>query len=185
MPSRTCNSAANASAVAVRTKPSAGLSEGDKAPDIRLVATMMRFQVGPMVSNKSGMRTVVDLKGKRAPYGFNQATLFQFVMEAFLSSGRLTWNDVTQVPHVGLSQHWDSFKAGKIDVVIAAAGTATIQEMDTVIDGGVRYITMDNSPDGLARLQKIMPGSFLDLVESRPRASSAYASRCTSSATTT
>jgi len=146
---------------------------------------MMRFQVGPMVSNKSGMRTVVDLKGKRAPYGFNQATLFQFVMEAFLSSGRLTWNDVTQVPHVGLSQHWDSFKAGKIDVVIAAAGTATIQEMDTVIDGGVRYITMDNSPDGLARLQKIMPGSFLDLVESRPRASSAYASRCTSSATTT
>ncbi|MGE0745404.1 MAG: TAXI family TRAP transporter solute-binding subunit [Rhodospirillales bacterium] len=138
-----------------------GLSEGNKYDNLRIAATMMRFQTGPLVANRSDIKKTSDLKGKRMPYGFRQAPLFQFVSEGVLANGGLGWDDVTKVPQVALRQHWDAIKQGKIDMVIGAAGTAAIQEMDSVIDGGIRYLSLDDSPEAWKRTQKILPRTYL------------------------
>jgi TRAP-type uncharacterized transport system substrate-binding protein len=50
------------------------LSKGRPNPNIRLVSTLMKFRVGPLVGKKTKYKTVGDLKGSRAPTGFKAAT---------------------------------------------------------------------------------------------------------------
>lgn len=117
-----------------------GLSKGHKYDNLRLVATLMPFTTGLEVRVKDNIRTVAQLKGKRLPYGYDGAPLFQTFMEGFLANGGLTYADVVHVPTIGLPQSWNLFKEGKVDAVIAATGTAANKEMNARISGGTRYI---------------------------------------------
>jgi len=141
-----------------------GLSEGKKYDNLRLVATMMTFRVGAIVAGNSEIRKISDLKGKRIPFGFQAAPLFQHLMTAYLANGGLGWDDVQKVPQIGLRQHWDALKQGKIDVVSAAVGAAAIKDMNAKIKGGVRYVSFDASPAGRARILKHAPKTYLTLV---------------------
>ena len=58
-----------------------GISQGHKYENLRVVATLMAFRNGILVSNSSGVKTAKDLKGKRVPYGFNAAPLFRFLID--------------------------------------------------------------------------------------------------------
>ena len=142
-----------------------GMSKGTKYDNLRLAATLMPFRVGPTVAVRSGIKTLDDLKGKRVPYGFKAAPLFGFIMEAFLADGGLTYTDVKKVPAVGLPQHWRMFKEDKIDVVISAAGTGAVKEMDATVPGGVRYISLDTSPAAVKRMLAIYPRSYISEVK--------------------
>lgn len=122
-----------------------GLSKGHPASNLRLVATLMPFRTGFVVRVKDNIRKVSDLRGKRVPYGFKAAPLFQTFFEAFLANGGLTEADVEHVPCIGLRQSWDMLMQGKVDVVISATGSAGNREMDSRIDGGVRYIDFDTT----------------------------------------
>jgi TRAP transporter TAXI family solute receptor len=117
-----------------------GLSAGHKYENLRMVATLMPFRNGVLVANKSGMKTMADLKGKRIPYGFNAAPLFQNFFEGFLANGGLTFADVQHVPAIGLRPSWELFMQGKVDAVIAAVGGGPNKEMNAKIDGGIRYL---------------------------------------------
>ena len=57
-----------------------GLSKGHAHGNLRMVATLMPFRTGLMVANDSGIKKVADLKGKRVPYGYRAAPLFQNFM---------------------------------------------------------------------------------------------------------
>lgn len=149
-------------------KTGTGISEGNKYDNLRLAATLMTFKVGVLVADKSGIKTVSDLKGKNVGFGFKAAPLFQFVMTAFLANPGLTFDDVKKVPAVGLPQHWDLFKQGRIDVVIAAVGTGAVKEMDATIDGGVRYVSLDTSEEAVKRTVAIYPKSYLAPVSPGP-----------------
>lgn len=138
-----------------------GMSEGTKYENLRLVATLMQFRVGPTVAAKSEIRKTSDLKDKRVPFGFRSAPLFAFVMNGFLANGGLTYEDVSKVPAIGLPQHWTMFKEGKLDVVISAVGTGAVKEMNAVTDGGVRYISLDTSDAAIKRLLDIYPRSYI------------------------
>ena len=142
-------------------KTGTGLSEGTKHDNLRLAATLMTFRVGPTVANRSDIQKPSDLKGKRVPFGFKAAPLFSYIMTGFLANGGLTYDDVERIPAVGLPQHWGMFKEGKIDVVVSAIGTGAVKEMNAVIDGGVRYISLDPSEAALKRLLAAYPRSYL------------------------
>lgn len=145
-----------------------GLSKGTKYENLRLAANLMTFKVGVLVAGKSSIKTVADLKGKTSAFGFKAAPLFQYVMTAFLANAGLTFDDVKKVPAVGLPQHWDMFKQGRIDVVIAAAGTGAVKEMDATIDGGVRYVSLDASSEAVKRTVEVFPRSYLSVVDPAP-----------------
>lgn len=138
-----------------------GLSEGRKHDNLRLAATMMTFRTGAIVAKNSGINTIADLKGKRVPSGFKGAPLFQFLMTAFLANGGLTWDDVQKVPQIGLRQHWNAFKEGKIDVVVAAVGSGPIKDMNAKIKGGVKFISLSAESEAAKATLKIAPKTGL------------------------
>ena len=138
-----------------------GLSEGRPHDNLRLAATMMTFRTGAIVAKDSGINTIADLKGKRVPSGFKGAPLFEFLMAAFLANGGLTWDDVEKVPQIGLRQHWNAFKEGKIDVVVAAVGSGPVKDMNANVKGGVKYISLSSEPAAAAATLKIAPKTAL------------------------
>ncbi|MEC9022164.1 MAG: TAXI family TRAP transporter solute-binding subunit [Pseudomonadota bacterium] len=135
------------------------LSKGTKYTNLRLLTTMMKFTVSPVVAIKSGINRVSDLKGKRVASGFKGAPLFVYITSGALATDKLSYADVKKVPQVGLVQHWRAFISGKIDMAIAAAGSGFVKQMQAKIDGGVKHLSFDDSPEALARMHKWYPKS--------------------------
>ena len=146
-----------------------GLSKDRKYDRLQMVATLMTFRFGPVVPISSGIKTLADLRGKNYPSGFKASPLFALVMEAFLVNGGLSLNDVKRVPVVAVSQHWDFFKQGKTDVATGVVGSGIVQELNASVSGGIRFVSMENSPAALARDAKLLPGVEILGVEPNPR----------------
>ncbi len=142
-----------------------GLSEGNKYNNLRLVSTIMKFTVSAVVSKKSGVTSIAQLKGKRTPVGFKGAPLFRHLFNGSLGTVGLTPDDIKPVPQVGLVQHWRAFIEGKIDWAIAAAGTGWVKQMDAKIDGGVRHISYPDTPEALKAMHKWFPKSEWSVVQ--------------------
>jgi TRAP transporter TAXI family solute receptor len=137
-----------------------GLSEGHKYDNLRMVATLMPFRTGLLVANNSGIKKVADLKGKRIPYGYKAAPLFHNFMIGFLANGGLTYNDVQQVPAIGLRPSWELFMQGKVDAVIAAAGGGPNKEMNAKIAGGIRYLLFDTTGPNAKKTLELLTNAY-------------------------
>jgi TRAP transporter TAXI family solute receptor len=144
-----------------------GLSEGTKYENLRLIATMMKFTVSPVVSIKSGITKTSQLKGTRMAVGFKGAPLFSNLTQGALATADLTIKDINPVPQVGLVQHWRAFMAGKIDWAIVAAGSGFVKQMNAKIDGGVRHISFPSDKASLAKMHKWFPKSQWQVVAPR------------------
>jgi len=144
-----------------------GLSEGTKYENLRLISTMMKFTVSPVVSIKSGITKTSQLKGTRMAVGFKGAPLFSNLTQGALATADLTIKDIKPVPQVGLVQHWRAFMAGKIDWVIAAAGSGFVKQMNAKIDGGVRHISFPTDKASLAKMHKWFPKSDWEVIQPR------------------
>jgi TRAP transporter TAXI family solute receptor len=146
-------------------KTGTGLSEGNKYENLRLIATMMEFSVGWVVTKNSGIKSPKDFKGKRLGHGFKAAPLFQYIQDGGLASVGMTFADVVKVPAVGLSQHWNMFMEGKIDAVIVNAGTGIVKQMNAKISGGVHHISYPNTAEALKGMHRYFPKSQWKVVE--------------------
>jgi TRAP transporter TAXI family solute receptor len=145
-----------------------GLSaKGGPYKDLRLVATMMKFTVSPVVPLKSGITKTSQLKGTRMATGFKGAPLFLNIHNGALATANLTPADIKSVPQVGLVQHWRAFMAGKIDWVIAAAGSGFVKQMNAKIDGGVRHISFPTGEESLKKMHKWFPKTNWEVVQPR------------------
>ncbi len=140
-----------------------------KYDNLILVAKMLTFRTGLLVANKSNIHKVTDFRGKRAPHGFKAAPLFHFLFSAYLANGGLSYDDVTKVPVVALRQHWNLFKQGKIDGVVAAIGSAAVKDMNASIKGGVRYVSLEDSSEAVKRTLAVYPKSKLRQVKPNPK----------------
>ncbi len=146
-----------------------GLSAGHKYDNLRMVATLMPFRNGVLVANKSSMKTMADLKGKRIPYGFNAAPLFQNFFEGFLANGGLTFADVDHVPAIGLRPSWELFMQGKVDAVIAAVGGGPNKEMNAKIDGGIRYLDEVTTGPNAKKTLELLTNTYFTEVSPAPQ----------------
>ncbi len=145
-----------------------GLSKGKEYKNLRLVGTMMRFRITLLVANGSDIKKVSDLKGKRVPYGFKSQPLFQLFFTAMLANGGLTWNDVVKVPIIGVPQHWNAMKQGKVDVVIAQPGAAHTKDLNASVSGGTRFLTMDTDTAAAKTAAQMLPTTYYFKVDPAP-----------------
>ena len=144
-----------------------GLSKGNKYDDLRLVTTMMKFTVSFVVPKRLGINSVAQRKGKRLGHGFKGAPLFQYVHRGGLATAGLTYDDVKKVPAVGLVQHWRMLMEGKLDGVIAAAGSGFVKQMHAKIKGGIRHVSFPNSAKSLKAMHKWFPKTYWSVVQPR------------------
>ena len=79
----------------------------------------------------------------------------------------LSYNDVKKVPIVGLVQHWRALMQGKVDAVIAAAGSGFVKQMNAKVKGGVRHISFPDTKEALAAMHSHFPKTFWSIVKPR------------------
>jgi TRAP transporter TAXI family solute receptor len=128
---------------------------GKAMKDLRVAFTVFPFRVGIIVRNNSDIKTVADLKGKRIGTewtGFRQGIA---LWNGLLGNAGLSLKDVDPVPTTDLLRAADDFKAGKSDAFMFAVGGPKVAEAHASIEGGVRFLNMDDSATGLRGMQEV------------------------------
>jgi TRAP transporter TAXI family solute receptor len=144
------------------------LSKGRPNPNIKIVSTLMVFRVGPLVGKKTKFQAVTDLKGARVPTGFKAAPLFNELVNTTLATQSMTAADMKSVPISALVPSWKALMAGKIDFAIGAYGSGFMKRIAQKL-GGIRFISLDNSPAVQARVSKMLPGASIKTVKPNPK----------------
>ncbi|QOL81387.1 TAXI family TRAP transporter solute-binding subunit [Pseudooceanicola spongiae] len=134
-----------------------GMSEGQPMPNLRMVATLVPFDVGLMVASKLGISDIKGLAGKKVPK-FADGSLGDYIIKAALSTADLSYDDVTPVPTANFPAMFQAIKDGITDVTIATVGSESTYDIEAAV-GGVTFLTMKEG-DGEA-LDKVLPGTEL------------------------
>lgn len=135
-----------------------GMSEGQPAPNLRMVAALMDFTSGMLVLKSSGIESVADLKGRKVPR-FPDRSLGDYVIRAVLATAGLGYDDVQQVPTANFPAMFDGLKDGALDTSIGTAGAAHVMDI-AASAGPVRFLSFDGPEDG-AIMDRILPGTRL------------------------
>jgi hypothetical protein len=145
-----------------------GAFAGKKQANIRMVAVLYPFKNGLFVRNDSPMKTMKDLKGARITYGYTAQVTLKAITDAYLANGGLTIADAKQVLVPNVLRGADEVVAGRADATIFALGAGKVAEVNATISGGIRFLQMDDSPEGLARMQKVLPEAYIITVQPSP-----------------
>lgn len=129
---------------------------GDKGFSVRLLAISVNNLTSLVVAKESGITKLSQLKGKKVCGQFPTPSL-QYLTEATLANGGLTWGDITPVPINSVSEGVKMVMEGRADASgIIAVGMPIIAELNA--KKGARILLMDGSPEGVARYRKYFPG---------------------------
>lgn len=141
---------------------------GKSMQDLRVAFTVFPFRVGIIVRNDSPIKTVADLKGKRIGTewtGFRQGIA---LWNGLLGNAGLSLKDVSPVPTTDLLRAADDFKAGRSDAFMFAVGGPKVAEAHASIEGGVRFLNLDDSPKALAGMQAVRTEYHVALQQPAP-----------------
>ena len=132
--------------------------------ELQLVAAMLPSTAAIYVRNDSDVQSIEDLKGKRLPGRFNAQPSIGVMYDSYLDVAGLTRDDVRTVPAQSIVQAADDFATGRNDAFMFSVGTAKVLEVDTSV-GGIRAISMQDTPESRALLDQSMPGAYLTLLQ--------------------
>jgi len=129
----------------------------------RLIMRGSPLRSSLIVRKDSPIKTIGDVKGKRVTGEYPAQLAVWYNVFGALSNGGLTWNDVKVVPVPAVNEGVDALIQGRADVTTHAIGTAKVKEADAAV--GIRYIPLDCSKQGEARIKKAVPGYYLSVVK--------------------
>jgi len=122
--------------------------------------------VSVVVREDSGIKTGLELKGKRFVGIFTGGEGLTLQGDAFLASWGLSRDDVIMVQTPGLTEAIEVLIEGKAEAAgTSAPGQAILKELDS--KRGARFLNINNSPDGIKAYQDIYPAAMI-LVEPAP-----------------
>jgi TRAP transporter TAXI family solute receptor len=132
-------------------------------PTSRLIMRGSPLRSSLIVRKDSPIKTIGDVKGKRVTGEYPAQLAVWYNIFGSLANGGLTWNDVKVVPVPAVNEGVDALIQGRADVTTHAIGSAKVKEADASI--GIRYIPLDCSKQGEARIKKAVPGYYLSVVK--------------------
>ena len=142
----------------------AGRNPLPHVPNTRLIMRGSPLRVSLVVRKDSTIKTVQDVKGKRVTGEYPANLAIWFHVFTGLASGGLTWDDVKVVPVPAVNEGVDAVVQGRADVSNHAIGAAKIKEADAAV--GVRFVSLDCSAQGEARVRKAVPGYYVTVLKS-------------------
>jgi len=125
------------------------------ASDVRVLQRGAAIRAGLLVRDDSAIRDLGGLAGKRVPSGFEPQRVVAALMDANLANAGLSWDDVEAVPVLNTSESIQALAAGWLDVAVGAVGAPEVEAADAAIPGGIRFLSLDTSPDAIARMHEI------------------------------
>lgn len=133
-------------------------------PGTRLLMRGSPLTASLVVRKDSPIKTVQDVKGKRVTGEYPAHLAVWTSVFGALATGGLSWDDVKVVPVPAVNEGVDALVQGRADVSNHAVGSAKIKEADAAV--GVRYVSLDCSPQGEERVKKAVPGYYLTTLKS-------------------
>lgn len=132
-------------------------------PSTRLVMRGGPLMLSAIVRKDSPIKTVHEIRGKRVTGEYPAHLAVWYNMYGILSNAGLTWQDVKVVPVPAVNEGMDALIQGRADVSTHALGSAKVKEADATI--GIRYVSIDCSPQGEHRLRSAVPGYYPRLLK--------------------
>lgn len=134
--------------------------KGRPAKNWVMAARLTPLPVGTIVRKSSSFRTLADMKGKKYTVGFTAQKTVLFILDAFLSNAGMTVNDVKGVPVPNTHNGTQLFLKGSVDGTLSSLGGGRLRTADAKV-GGIRILSMFNTPSAVAAMQKAYPNSYL------------------------
>lgn len=138
--------------------------KGRPHPNLRVVTVLSPLHVAIFTKKDSDIKTIKDLKGRVVPGEFASQRVIKTLMDGQLANAGLSYADVREIKVPNVIRGADDFAAGKADVFFFALGSAKILETSSKV-GGVRALSIDPSPGGVAAMRKFVPVSYADLLQ--------------------
>ncbi|MCF8095871.1 MAG: TAXI family TRAP transporter solute-binding subunit [Desulfobacteraceae bacterium] len=135
------------------------------SPNIRVLTVVCPLVVGMMVRDKSDIKTMEDLRGKRVAAEFPAQIAVRKNIESMLAANGLSYDDVKKVPVENLIQGVQALMEGRVDATAIAIFAGKAKEANSTIPGGVRFLSIDGSPEGAERMAESFPGTYPVTVE--------------------
>jgi TRAP transporter TAXI family solute receptor len=114
------------------------------------------FQVSVVASERSGIKTLADLKGKRMVVEYGRFFGAGLTARSALANAGLTIKDIIPVKVTSTTEGIRAVIEGRADVATAAVGMGIVRELK--LARGARLLAIDPSPAAMKRVQKIAPG---------------------------
>lgn len=130
---------------------------GGKGAPIYLLTSGTPALNGVVVAEGSGIRQGQDLKGKRYVGTYTGSGGITAQARAALANFGLTPSDVKMISVPGVEAGVRAIIEGRADAAGSTnVGMGVIAELDA--DKGARYLSFDNSPEAVKRMQEFYPG---------------------------
>jgi TRAP transporter TAXI family solute receptor len=141
--------------------------EGRPHKELRAVAIMYPLRSAIFVRKDSDIKSLTDLKGKRALDGFTSQKIILPLLDAMYGAVGMTRKDMqpVQVPNVVLGA--DSFAAGRADMFFFAIGAAKPKEVDASV-GGIRMLSIPKSDKAESAIKEHFPPGYLRMERPSP-----------------
>jgi TRAP transporter TAXI family solute receptor len=131
--------------------------KGRPTGNVRSVAILYPLRHTVFVKKDSPYQSLKDLKGARAPVGFASQKILTAVTNAvFATVGLSLEKDFQGVNTANIVAQANAFKEDRTDFFVFALGAGKIKEVDAAV-GGVRALSIPNTPEALAAARKVVP----------------------------
>ncbi len=122
------------------------------------------LQLGFYVPTDSRIETVADLKGKRIPTDYPGTPIVRLSSMAALATAGLTYKDIVKVPVSDLQGGAQAFLEGRTDAGWHSIGSPAVEEANAR-SGGVKFISVIATPEGVKKMAEVYPGSYPSVVK--------------------
>jgi TRAP transporter TAXI family solute receptor len=141
--------------------------KGRKYENIRAVAIMYPLRSAVFVRKDSPIKGFADLKGRPVVAGFTSQKVILPMLDAMYAAVGLKPSDMKRVQVPNVVAGADAFAAGKADMFFFALGSAKVREVDASV-GGIRMLSIPDTPQTKAAIQKFYPAGYLRLEKPGP-----------------
>ena len=150
--------------------------EGKPNAELRLVGAIFPLIVGLGVAADSAVKRVADLKGMRIPSDFPAQTVTIYNQDAMLATGGLATAQLERVPIPNQVKGVEALGEGRVDVAVAVAvavvslsqGVTREAHVKLASRGGVRVLSLDDSPQAIAALRKVLRRGYVQTLMPSP-----------------
>lgn len=139
-----------------------GTFNGKPHPNFRLVTMVYPLRITLAVSKDSKIKRISDAKGMRMGYKYTAQTILQFIGDALLASDGLKQSDMKNTPYSRYVPTGNDMARGKLDIAIVAPGSGASKKQHAMLKshGGLRFLSINSTPEGLKRMHGVYPETF-------------------------
>lgn len=140
---------------------------GKAMPNLRVAFRVLAFPVGLFVRKDSDIKTIGDLRGRKFSSDWSAFPNAIPLANGLFATADMSLKDINGVPAANIIRAANDFKAGKTEALFFAVGAPKVAEVNSSV-GGIRLLSVPNTPEAERKMKSIRPDYFIMAVNPAP-----------------